>query len=135
MRTAVDTNVFISLWSGTTTESEIARRSLDQANDAGTIVISPPVYAEMIAAPNREQQEIDAFLQTTGIEIGWNLDEVIWRAAALAYRGYAQRRRSKQGDPRPRRILADFVIGAHALHAASALLTSDAGIYRAAFPR
>jgi predicted nucleic acid-binding protein len=37
--------------------------------------------------------------------------------------------------PGPRRILADFVIGAHALRRAYALLTLDDRLYRLAFPR
>ena len=44
-------------------------------------------------------------------------------------------RRKQQGDSGPRRILADFVIGAHAMHLASALLTLDRGLYRVAFPK
>ncbi len=64
----------------------------------------------------------------------WVLGEVVWRSAAAAYREYAVLRRKQQGDSGPRRILADFVIGAHAMHLASALLILDPGLYRAAFP-
>jgi len=35
----------------------------------------------------------------------------------------------------PRRILADFLIGAHATVNGYKLLTMDAGVYRAGFPR
>jgi predicted nucleic acid-binding protein len=58
----------------------------------------------------------------------------VWESAALAFRAYAERRRTQAGDPGPRRILADFITGAHALHRASSLLTFDQRIYRAAFP-
>jgi predicted nucleic acid-binding protein len=47
----------------------------------------------------------------------------------------AARRQKQPGDSGPRRILADFVIGAHAVHLASALLTLDRGLYRTAFPK
>jgi predicted nucleic acid-binding protein len=60
------------------------------------------------------------------------LDEAVWRAAGRALQTYAARRR-KQRDPGPRRILADFVIGAHALEAGYRLLTLDDHLYRAAF--
>lgn len=58
----------------------------------------------------------------------------MWRSAGLAFGGYAQRRRAQPGDPGPRRILADFLIGAHASELGARLLTFDGGVYRAAFP-
>ena len=69
----------------------------------------------------------------TGITIEWNLDETIWRAAGRAFQAYAGRR-SKQGQAGPRRILADFLVGAHALQKGYRLLTLDDRLYRAAFP-
>lgn len=59
---------------------------------------------------------------------------VFRRAAGRAFQAYALRRRS-HGDSGPRRILADFVIGAHALDRDYDLLTMDDRLYRAAFPR
>lgn len=59
----------------------------------------------------------------------------MWRAAALAYGGYAERRRGQPEDAGPRPLpLADFVTGAHALRSATALLALDRRVYRAAFP-
>lgn len=134
MTIAVDTNVFVALWSGTAETSFAARKALEQANQLGTLIIAPPVYAELIAAPDSTRDAIDTFLHRTHIETDWALDRSIWVTAALAYRSYAQRRRAQRGDPGPRRILADFIIGAHAVELASALLTFDDGIYRASFP-
>jgi len=62
------------------------------------------------------------------------MGEDVWREAARAYKEYAERRRAQPDDHGPRRILADFVVGAHALLLASALLTFDRRLYRAAFP-
>jgi predicted nucleic acid-binding protein len=61
------------------------------------------------------------------------MDEGVWRAAGLAFQSYAGRRR-RQREPEPRRILADFVIGAYAARHNYPLLTLDEGVYRAAFP-
>ena len=134
MTTAVDTNVIVALLSGTLELSRAARKSLERASARGALVVSPPVYAELLAAPGRKTDEIDSFLSSTGIEVDWVLGELVWRTAAAAYREYAVRRRNQPGDSGPRRILADFVSGAHAMHLASALLTLDLGLYRAAFP-
>jgi predicted nucleic acid-binding protein len=134
MITAVDTNIFVALWSGTAEASAAARKALEHASDAGSLVIAPPVYAELIAAPDRTRSAIDTFLHRTQIEVDWTLPQTVWVTAALAYRSYAQRQRAQRGDPGPRRILADFIIGAHAVEFASALLTFDHGVYRASFP-
>ena len=50
-----------------------------------------------------------------------------------AFQACAARRR-RHGEAGPRRILADFVIGAHAIEKGYRLLTLDDRIYRAAFP-
>jgi predicted nucleic acid-binding protein len=132
--TAIDTNVLVALLGGTTEEARAARLSLEEASARGLLVISAPVYAELVAAPGRGTEAVDTFLRRARIGVDWTLSEGVWRAAAEAFRGYAERRRSQPGDPGPRRILADFIVGAHALRLASALLTLDQGIYRAAFP-
>src|SRR6266540_4249231 len=134
MTTAIDTNVFADLWSGASELSAPARMALERASSRGALVIAPAVYAELIALPRRDPAAVDRFLRDTRIGIDWNLDEAVWRTAALAYRGYSERRRRDRGSSQPRRILADFIIGAHALHIATALLTSDRNIYQAAFP-
>ena len=123
MTTAVDTNIFVVLFSGTAGEARAARLSLVEASKRGALVVSPPVYGELLAAPGRAVKEIDALLSRTRVEVDWGLDEGTWRTAAFAYRAYVQRRRAQRDGPNPRRILADFVIGAHAPHYASALLT------------
>ena len=51
-----------------------------------------------------------------------------------AFKGYVERRR-KARDPGARRILADFLIGAHAAVNGYRLLTLDDRVYRAAFPK
>ncbi len=134
MTIAVDTNVLVDLWTGSSSAVRVARTSLERASEQGPLVIAPVVYAELIAAPGRDVEAVNTFLQDTRITVDWILDEAVWRTAALAYRGYAERRRRQRGDPGPRRILTDFIVGAHAVHFATALLTFDQAIYRAAFP-
>ncbi len=132
--TAIDTNVLVNLWGGAGASMVAAQQSLEQAAGRGTLVIAPVVYAELVAAPQWDAGVVTSLLQAERIEIDWVLDEPVWRTAALAYRGYAERRRRQRGDPGPRRILTDFIVGAHAVHFATALLTFDQALYRAAFP-
>jgi len=133
MTTAIDTNVIVSLWDRDPTLNLAAKSALDAALARGGLVVAAPVFAELMACPGRDGAFVDAFFREAGIDIDWNLDEGVWSTAGEAFQTYAARRR-KHGATGPRRILADFVIGAHALRKSHALLTLDDRLYRAAFP-
>jgi predicted nucleic acid-binding protein len=133
MTTAVDTNVVIALWDKDPALNLAAQTALDRAFNRGTLIAAAPVFAELIAAPGRNEPFVDSFFEETGIGVDWELTEQIWRLAARAFQGYAQRRR-RQRDPGPRRIFADFIIGAHAVANGCRLLTLDDQLYRTAFP-
>lgn len=133
MTMAVDTNVLIALWDKDPTLNSAAQNALDAAFSRGTLVAAAPVFAELIAAPGRSERFVGSFFEQTGIGVDWELSEQIWRLAGRAFQAYAERRR-KQADKGTRRILADFIIGAHALKNGFRLLTLDERLYRAAFP-
>lgn len=132
MITAVDTNIIVALWDSDPATSSAARSALDSALERGSLVICPPVFAELIAAPGRTENFLDSFFRSTGMRIDWAMNENTWRSAGRAFQAYAARRRKQAGVPR--RILADFLIGAHALDGGHCLLTLDAHFYRTAFP-
>ena len=134
MTTAVDTNVIVALWDRDPAVSTPVQMALDAAGNRGALVISAPVFAELMAAPGRTEAFLDTFCRDTGISVDFDLDEPVWRVAGRAFQAYAARRK-KQRDPGPRRILADFLIGAHASRRGYTLLTLDEGLYKAAFPR
>ncbi len=134
MTTAVDTNVIVAMWDADEALHRPAREALDAALGRGRIVICGVVHAELLAAPGRTEAFVDGFCEETGIGVEWEIGERMWRAAGTAFQGYAARRRKRKGAE-ARRILADFVIGAHALVNGYKLLTLDAGIYQASFPR
>ncbi len=134
MTTAVDTNILVALWNSEDSLNSAAQAALDAALNRGSLVISAPVFAELLAFPSRDEAFLDSFLRDTGIAVDWELGESIWRIAGRAFQSYAARRR-KQRDGGPRRILADFLVGAHAMHNGYVLLTLDASLYRPAFPR
>jgi predicted nucleic acid-binding protein len=131
--TAIDTNVIIALWHDDPALSQAAETALDAAFKRGGLIVSAPVFAELVAAPGRGEAFVGSFLEENGIAIDWNLDEPIWRTAGRAFQAYAERRR-KQRDHGARRLLADFLVGAHAQVRGYRLLSLDERLYRAAFP-
>jgi predicted nucleic acid-binding protein len=134
MTTAIDTNVIVALWDAEDPLHRVARAALDKAFNEGALVISGAVYAELMAAPGRTETFIDGFCEDTSIGVEWELGERVWRAAGAAFQNYTARRR-KQRKAEPRRILADFLIGAHALVSGYKLLTLDARVYQSSFPK
>jgi predicted nucleic acid-binding protein len=133
MTTALDTNVVIALWDKDSALSLAAQTALDTAFNRGTLVAAAPVFAELIAAPGRSEAFVSSFFEETGIGVDWELPEQVWRSAGRAFQAYAERRR-KQRDAGARRILADFIIGAHASVNGCRLLTLDDRLYRSSFP-
>jgi predicted nucleic acid-binding protein len=132
MTTSIDTNVIVALWDKEPDVSTRAQQALDAALGRGSLVLSGPVFAELMAAPGRTEVFLNRFCNETGLVVDFDLDEDIWRLAGRAFQAYASRRR-KQRDSGPRRILADFLIGAHADYRGYRLLTLDDHLYQAAF--
>jgi len=133
MVSASDTNIFVALWDTDHTLNHAAQTALEKASNRGRLVVAAPVFAELLACPGRDEAMLRTFFADVRIYIDWDIDEDIWLAAGRAFRAYAVRRR-RQRDAGPRRLLTDFVIGAHAEQRGYPLLTLDDRIYRAAFP-
>lgn len=134
MTTAIDTNVVTALWNNDDVLNVRAQAALDGVFVTGRLVVSGVVYAELLAAPSRTEQFVDGFLEEAGISVEWEFNERMLRTAGIAFQRYAARRKKQKGTE-PRRILADFLIGAHAAVNGYRLLTLDAGLYKAAFPK
>jgi predicted nucleic acid-binding protein len=134
MTTAIDSNIFIAFWDASDALNSLAQSALTAAWNRGSLVVAAPVYAELLAVPGRSETFLDTFLRETGTTVDWDMDEATWRTAGRAFQSYAGRRKRHQGSA-PRRILADFLIGAHALRNGFRLLTLDSGLYTTAFPR
>ena len=133
MITAIDTNVVVALWDKDPTLSFPAQTALEAAFNRGNLMVATPVFAELLAAPDQTERFVGSFLEETGIAVDWDLGEAAWRSAGRAFQAYAERRR-KQRDAGGRRILADFLIGAHAQTRGYRLLTLDERLYKVAFP-
>jgi predicted nucleic acid-binding protein len=130
---ALDTNVIVALWDATDALHPVARKALEEVSGREALAMCGVVYAELIGAPGRTEAFVDRFCEEAGIRVEWELEERIWRRAGVAFQGYAGRRK-KQSGAEPRRLLGDFLIGAHALENGYKLLTLDGGLYRRAFP-
>jgi predicted nucleic acid-binding protein len=126
MITALDTNILLDILVPNEGFYEASASALQDAAGEGSLVISDIVYAELCIY-FETQRECDAFLESNEIRVQALARETHF-LASRAWRMYRQ-----QGGTRTR-ILADFLIGAHAQKQATCLLSRDRGFYRKLFP-
>ena len=96
------------------------------AYEAGSILVCDLVYAEMVPFFGN-QTDLDGALRSINATLS-PIDSSIAYEAGLRWMRYR-----RAGGPRER-IIADFLIGAHALAEADSLLTRDRGFYGTYFP-
>ena len=150
MITAIDTNILVDILLPDPYYAVNSKALLDDANERGSLIISEVVYAEL-AAQFPSAQDLEEFLRRTGVAMVPSQLEALYKASE-AWSAYTSRRGQGLQCPRcgqnqtvacsacgspiqPRqRILADFLIGGHALKQADRLLTRDRGYYRTYFP-
>jgi predicted nucleic acid-binding protein len=132
VRTAIDTNIVSALWSNESGVEDIIQE-LSEARNLGALLIAPVVYAELLAHPKATEAFLDRFLAATGIKADFQLDESVWIDAGRRFARYAShRRKARSGEPK--RLLADFLIGSHALLQADRLMSRDPSRYKQYFP-
>lgn len=125
MITAVDTNVLLDVLGADPTFGPGSRDALRAATQSGALVASEAVWAETSAWYRSEREAVEALddlrvqLVPTGTSAAF--------AAGAAWSAY------RRDGGRRDRMIADFLIGAHASIHADQLLTRDRRFYRSRF--
>lgn len=125
---AIDSSVLIDLL-GDDARAEAAEACLRVALHAGPVAVSDVVISEVTAGLGHGSEMADAI-----DEMGLHYSPLELRSAIRAgemQRRYKERLARAGHDPRIRRTVADFLVGAHALlQCSGGLITRDAGFFR-----
>lgn len=126
MITAVDTNILLDVFLPDKKFASGSSKLLKLAYDEGALVICDIVYAELV--PQFEKRSmLDSTLSTISVSL-LSIDKDVAFLAGERWKVYR-----KSGGKR-KRIITDFLIGAHAMIKAERFLTRDRGFYKSYFP-
>lgn len=115
----VDTNVLIDVLHDDPQFAESSAQALERCAETGILVINPVIYGE-VGAICDSLEELDSLLPETL----FRRDDLIWEATFLAGQAF---RRYRKNKGQKKRVLADFLIGAHASVAGFGLISRDTG--------
>ena len=128
MRSAVDSSVLLDVLLPDPDFGPASAAVLREAIDSGVVVACAIVWAEVRAAFSSDEQ-FDHAIEKLGVEF----EAVNSKAAAMAGSLWRQYRVGSKGARA--HLIPDFLVGAHALLQAEALLSRDRGFYRRYFSR
>ncbi len=119
---AVDSSVLLDILTADAQFADASGACVEQALSIGEVVICDAVVAEVQGMLDTRETALDALT-----EFGIRYLPTSETAAVRA--GHMQRRFRDRGGRRER-VVADFLIGAHALLQCQGLITRDAGFFR-----
>ena len=125
MITFVDTNILLDVFLPDPEYGKTSLEHLEKAFHEGSLIINVIIYAELVPQFS-SRKLLDSTLGKLGIQM-LSIEPEITYAAGSKWKQYR-----KVGGKRDR-ILADFLIGAHAQSKADILLSRDRGFYKKYF--
>jgi len=125
MITAIDTNILLDIFLPDKKFAPKSAKLLKLAYDEGALIICDIVYAELVPQ-FEERQRLDDTLRKINVSLS-STDADIAFLAGERWNLYR-----KSGGIR-KRIITDFLIGAHALNKAERFITRDRGFYKSYF--
>jgi len=124
MRTAIDTSVLLDLLSDDPVHAAASEAALRRVARDGALLVCECVLSE-IAPSFARDDEVEEFIADLQLQFVPSSRESALLAGTM-FRSYLSRRAAAG----PRRVVPDFLIGAHARTFADRLLARDRGYYR-----
>ncbi len=121
MKTALDSSVILDVLTGDEVWADASGLILKEAQALGPLVVGECVLAEI--APAFSGQKLDDFLRE------WQIVFLPSTLGSAKLAGEMFRKYLERGG-KAKRVLPDFLIGAHALNHTGRLLARDRGYYR-----